>query len=590
MQISLRSYLTAGVSLTAASAIALTPLAIPANERAITIPNVTVSDIQLTVTPAEIQAFFAELQLQLEAFNAGLAEVIALPGATLAGGLEIAIELNTEYFDTLKGLTTNPTLLDLLDALYLSSNYGLTSLQTAVVERTENVAITAEDLANLLASSITGSLSNVLSSFVAVLNNPLNTSAYAGLLSLGLVDTVQDLAANGVSAVQVLSDSGFGFIYTGLDLLDSQIFNAIDTVGALMDVGAEATGSQLVQAVNEAIQSITLAPALALNNAAFGLTEDILGGFQEGIDDVLGGAQALIGITGGSLQFAINAVGANPLNPENYLLAGGILLAGGFDGFNTTVSTVGSVAEIPFERGISITTGLASVVTGLNTNFAVAFSDVLAALGLPDDIVALPLALASTINEVIGAGTEAVVGGLELGEDIVANTTATIIEVSNQIEAAIFGVLPPVGAGATTLAVSSEEPALKVASEEPAGDPAGDAVAVSNESEDSSEEAPAEEAPAEEAPAEGSTEEDAPADDEATDDAPADDEASDDDAPADDDAADDDADSKSDYSSRSDDKKAEKAAAADKKSDSDSDSDSDSGSSDSGSDSGSDSE
>ena len=70
MEISLRSYLTAGISLTAASAIAFTPLVLPANEQALTIPSVSVSDIQLTaITPADINAFIANLQDTFDDIN-----------------------------------------------------------------------------------------------------------------------------------------------------------------------------------------------------------------------------------------------------------------------------------------------------------------------------------------------------------------------------------------------------------------------------------------------------------------------------------------------------------------------------------------
>ena len=46
MGISARSYLTAGVSLTAATAIAFTPVAIPTNHHAMEIPRVAVADVQ----------------------------------------------------------------------------------------------------------------------------------------------------------------------------------------------------------------------------------------------------------------------------------------------------------------------------------------------------------------------------------------------------------------------------------------------------------------------------------------------------------------------------------------------------------------
>jgi hypothetical protein len=571
MQISARSYLTAGISLTAASAIALTPLAIPANERAVTIPNVTVSDIQLTVTPQEIQAFFTNLQGELEEFNAGVAELVGLPGQTLADALGSAITLNENFYDTLRGLTTNTTLLNLLDALELSSTYGLESLQIAiqgideedlvVYGFNENLVLTTEQLSNLLAGSITGSLSNVLSSFVAVLNNPLDVSAYAGLLSTGLVDTVGDLASNGLSAVSVIGNSGFDFASTGLWLLQDQIDNAIATVVDLSNVAAGATGSALIAAVTQAVQSLTLAPAQAISDVAFGITNDVLGAFQGGFNEILGGLNGyfvedgenetfvpgIVQIVSGSLQFAINTIGANPLNPENYLVATGGLLAGGFDTFNTGVRTVGNVAQIPGNLGINVTNGITGVITDLNLTFATALSSVLTAVGLPEDIADLPVTLATQFNAVIEAGADAIVSGFEIVNGVIETGTDFVIDVSNDIENAIIGVLPAPEADAAvnTLAAESEAPAQKAAAEP---DPSGDVVAVVNDTEE--EEAVAEETPAAEEAAPAA---EAPADDEAP--------AADDEAPADDDAAsDDDADDKGSYSSKREDRKAARDA------------------------------
>jgi hypothetical protein len=514
MEISLRSYLTAGISLTAASAIAFTPLVLPANEKAFTIPNVSVSEIQLTVTPAEIVAFFDNLQGELEAFNADLADVVGIPGQSLFNALQLAIDTNTDFYATLAGLTTNPTLLGLLAALEDSSNYGLESLQIAVGEGNDNIMVTTEDLANLLDSTITGSLSNVLSSFVAVLNDPFSAANYAGLLSTGAVATGQLMATNGISALQVLSDSGFGFAFTGLDLAEDQIFNAITTVADLMDVGADATGSAVIEAVNAAIQSLTLGPIQALSDVGFGITGDVLGGFQDGLDTTLAGVDGIVTTVGDALQDAINTIGAGPLTPANYLAASAILLAGGFTTFNTGVETLGDVAQIPFSIGISITEGVTGVTTDLNLQFATALSGVLAAAGLPADIAGLPVALATQANNLIDAGAGALIDGLDLGGTLVDNSTQAIIAVSNDIEAAIFGVLPTGGAGAaaTTLAAPVETAALKSA---PSGPSSGAAVVDDDDAAD--EDAPAEEAPAEEAPAE----DDAPAADATSDDSAA---------------------------------------------------------------------
>jgi hypothetical protein len=54
MQISVRSYLTAGIALTAASTIALTPLAVPPTAPQLALPHVSAPEIHLSalITPA----------------------------------------------------------------------------------------------------------------------------------------------------------------------------------------------------------------------------------------------------------------------------------------------------------------------------------------------------------------------------------------------------------------------------------------------------------------------------------------------------------------------------------------------------------
>ncbi|AQA02820.1 hypothetical protein BVC93_10675 [Mycobacterium sp. MS1601] len=576
----------------------MTPLAIPANERAITIPNVSISDIQLTVTPAEIVAFFDNLQDELADFNAGIAELLGIPGVTLADGLQLAIDTNEEFFATLSGLTDNPNLIAILDALELGVNDGLESLQGAVIDANSNLVLTTRNLADLLTSTITGSLSNVLSTFVGVLNNPLDVSAYAAVLSTGVVGTGQLFASNGLSAIQEVGDSGFDFAWTGLDLADYQIYNALYTVGDLLDATSAATGSDLIVAINDAIQSITLAPAQAIRAVAFDTTFDVLDGAWTGFDQILGGLNngytyidpeteeeifvpGLVSIVGNSLRLAINVVGQAPLNPANYLEAGGVLIAGGFDGFNSSVRTVGNVAQIPFNVGIEITGDITQTITGLTLGFATALSDILTALGMPAEVANLPVALADGLNEVIAGGAAAFAGGLGIASALIEGGATTVINISNDIEQAIFGVItdpdPEEAAGATMLSAPGGASTQKVATE-PSEDPAPVA-------EDNTEE---------ETPAEDATDEEAPAEEDATEDeaeAPADDATEDDsEAPADDASADDDSDAKESPSSASEKtergtKKAERDAEKAEKSDNSSSNSGGGSDSDSGSDS-----
>lgn len=482
MQISVRSYLTAGVSLTAASVIALTPLAIPANERAVNIPTVTVSDIQLTVTPADITAFFSQLESQLEVFNATIANVVGIPGQTLIEGLDQAIALNEQLFGALRSSTTNPTLLALFDALENNADWGLSDLAYNVDFANDAVVVTTQNLADLLTGTLTGSLSTVLAAVVDVANNPLSFAKYAGLLGAG-VATGQLIGNNGIQVVRDLSDAGFDFASAGLWAVQDTINNAIWTVRDLNDVAAGATGSEIIEAVNYALQSILIAPVQLGINIPFGVTSDALDSLWEGIDDALVGAQGLVTITGTSLQQAIGAIGTGPLNPQSYLAATAVLAMGGFSAFNTTVQTVGDVAQVPFGLGSDITLGISDAVLDLNLEIAEAISGVLTAVGLPPEIAALTLVVAGQINAVVEAGAETVAGSFDVASGLIEDGTSLVIDASNAIEDSIFGIVPGAGAGANT-ALSAPEPASLKVAPEPAGAPAGDVTPPADETSD----------------------------------------------------------------------------------------------------------
>lgn len=556
MQLSARSYLAAGLSLTTAGAIALTPIAVPANDRVSTVPNVTVSEIQLTVTPADIQAFFSALQSELAGFNESIAAAVALPGDTLADGLLTTIGLTDSLYNSLRSATTNATLLALLDALQATSDNGLYSLLETVELSTGTIYTTTDTVLNLVTSAVTGSLSNVLSAVVAVANNPLSFANYAGLLGAG-VATGQLLADNSLGIVHTLGTAGLEFAEFGVEAVWDQIDNAVWSVRGLMDVAAGATGSQIIEAVNAAVQSIFIAPVQLGIDLPFWVADETLYALQVGFDEVFAGLigsygddPGTVNIIGGSLQDAIGAIGNNPLDPSSYLFATAALLAGGFATFNESVQTVGNVAQLPFQLGVELINpvpaddgpSLTTALTGLNTEIAVALSNLLTAVGLPETVANLPLAIAGQLNAVINAGAAALTEGLVIANNLVADTSNFVIDVSNQIESTIFGVLPGAGVGAAP----SAPPALSNAREP---DPSGDEVAVVDDT--------GKDAVENTVTDEDTVSDKTPADDEASDDneAPTADDADDADNPDDDNP-----DDKGSYASKNDDRKAAREA------------------------------
>ncbi|WP_197379420.1 hypothetical protein [Mycolicibacterium mengxianglii] len=470
MQISARSYLMSGVSLTAATAIALTPLVVPAKSQdTVAILNVTVSDIQLAVTPEEVVSFFRELDQQLLILNTAVAMLAGIPGAAVILALELATELNDGLYDALRESTNNPTLLTLFNILQDSVDTGLTSLVDALVNVNALVA-TGRDIADLVTGTLTGSLSNVLSAVVAVANDPMNFANYIGLLGAG-VATGELIADNGLEIVQNLGNAGFVLVDTGITLAQDQINNAIQTVRNLIDLGAGIPGSELISAVVAAAQEIVIGPAQAALDISFGAAADVLVGFQRGFSTVIDNVQDLVTSTSTNLQTGLGAIGANPLDPTSYLIASALVAASGFDAFNTTVGTIGSVAQIPFSVASSVTEDTAEVIVGQTQALAEAFAGVLDALGLPEDTANLPYAIAEAVETVISGGAGLVVEGLDVASGAIGASTAVVIGVSNAVEDALLGPLQPSANPSPAQAVPSFEKTALEASGGPSGGP-----------------------------------------------------------------------------------------------------------------------
>lgn len=579
MQITARSYLTAGISLTAATALALTPIAIPANDRAVTVPQVTTADIQLVVTPSDVVAFFDNVQSEIVAFNAAVAQLALIPSQSVVQGLQSAIDLNNEIYDTLISSTDNLTLQALFETLQISADNSLRFLRNAVGYNGEVVVYSHEEIADLLSGIVTGTMSNVLAAVVGVLNDPLTFSNYANLLNSGIASAAL-LGNNSGEIIRNAADIPIELAQTQLHLVANQINNAFRTVAGLVNVGTMATGSQLIQAVAVAVESVTLGPAQLVVNTPFSLAYNTIHAVDQGLTAILDGivgyetvdglrAPGLITIASTVLQIAITQIGLNPLDPQRYLEASGALIAGGFDSFNLTVDTVGSVARVPgtfIYNLVNPDAGTGSItfsVIRMNEIIGQSIAGVLFELGLPDDIVNMPRVIAAQINDVIAAGANLVVGGVGIADTVIDGTTNFLITVSNDIENALFGARPPQQEeNLAALAAPSEE-----SDSSPAPSSGGAAVAIADETEEPAEqtEEPAEEeeAPAEDEAAEeeAPADEEEPADDEPVDEEPAD-ETAEDDAPADDDASADSVDSDDDTSA-SDVKRTKRAEKAD---------------------------
>jgi hypothetical protein len=469
MQISARSYLTAGVSLTTAAAIALTPVAVPTADRAVSIPNVTVSDINLTVTPGEIVAFFDTLRTRIDEFNASVAEVAAVPGQTLVDGVVAAMGLNDSFFESLINAVDNPTLQALLETMEVINDRALRSLAFYVDHSNQTIVLAGKDIADLLGGIMTVSLSNILSSAVDALNNPLSFEKYAHVLAATVGSGF--LVVNGSSLIaQKAGNAGFDLAYGTLDFVRAEVTTALDAVRRLSFVASGATGSELVQAAVAAVGTIGLAPAYLGLRLPVSLAEETVLSAQSAFNTVFNSiagyrdvegqyVPGVVTAVGEAVREAIDEIGHGPLDPQRYLTATALMIAGSFDAANISINAAGALAQVPFTFGINLIApdalrpNLTSVVVAENVQIANALSNLLRTAGLPDDIADLPLAVAEQVNDAIIGTAYTVADGLANVNAAITGGTDLIVTVSNDIENAILGALsaeetdPPASGG-----------------------------------------------------------------------------------------------------------------------------------------------
>ena len=265
-QPAISSCLTAGFTLTAATAIALTPLVSWQSHPSVTIPEVAVSDVRLTVSPADIEAFIASVQAVLDDATTTVQGVAGIPGQTLIGLVNNNIlTLIDDVFTGLIDATDNPTLVDSLTTLKTLTYDAFVMLGVNLGRINPVITATTGQVGELLTSALTGSLQNILIAVANVVNDPLSPVSYAGLLTAG-VASGQLLAGNGLEAIQRLGDGGFEIAGIALDEVTFQFNNAVSGLSALATQVGNASGNSVIEAVIAAVRSLAVAPAVAVFN------------------------------------------------------------------------------------------------------------------------------------------------------------------------------------------------------------------------------------------------------------------------------------------------------------------------------------
>ncbi len=467
MEISARSYLTAGVAFTAASAIALTPLAVPTEGRAIALPNVSTADVRLSavIDPAAVDALITALRSGLAEVTTGIDNITTQTALGLNNALTRAQALNTGLWNRLIEAAGPGALGALITALGSYSEASLALTASSIQGAAGSVLVLPGDVTDIIGSTLIGSLNTALYAITDVINNPLRLASYTGLLS-GVVNIVGGVLVAqdpNYSTGLLPGPGGSGLIGTtlsatlgavinvvglGTNGLTGQINLAVDSLNSALDALAQQSGSGLVTGLVGLIQGLALNPIQIINNTAIvgGLANIGLPVFTA-LTPLLGSAsEAVIGVQTG-LNIALNAIGNDPLDLESYTTALGGLFNGGFDVTSAAITATTTLAATPVNVLAGITNTAAALITALTTNLTQVVAGLLTQVGL-DAAAEAALSLGVQVNEAVN-GVAGFIAGDVLGgiAGLIGDANDNLQALNNDARTAIndlLGYTPPV--------------------------------------------------------------------------------------------------------------------------------------------------
>lgn len=491
MELSARSYLNAGIALTAASAIALTPVVVSPNSALhLPVPHISASQVQLAaaINPADVAALVNNLNAAMGSVTSTVSSLVDNSGQTLAGALNSAAGLNNTLWDGLiRAAGANPTLASVMIALKAASSGGLSQLAASVDAAGGTIALSSGQVAGLLTSTVTGSLGSAMQAVTSIVNDPLSAASYLGLLTTPFGIAGMALQG-GINAVATLATGGVELASTLVTGVTAQIDNALALVNGVLDSGKSLTDIALIDGALTAVQGIVSAPVAAALAGVNGITGAVADVATFALGAVAGGANGVVSTwlgdasSAGALQRAIAAIGSAPLSPASYTDAIGVLLGAGFSTVKTVAGTVSSFASLPFRVGADLTNTGAAVINSFTNGLADAATGLLHAVGLSPLISGLPRVLAGAVTGAVkiaafttSAALNTIAAAIDFGQAV-----GGIFDRTSVLSAAAAGpaALPSAGLRTALVSTSAELGDAEAAAEAVSPESAKDAAST----------------------------------------------------------------------------------------------------------------
>lgn len=489
MELSVRSYLNAGIALTAAGAIALTPVVVmPDGNHHLPVPSISASQIQLAaaINPADVAALVNNLNAAMGSVAATVTSLVDNSGQTLADALKSAAGLNNSLWDGLiRAAGANPTLASVMIALKAASAGGLSQLATSVDAAGGTVALSTGQVAGLLTSTVTGSLGSAMQAVTSIVNDPLSASSYLGLLTTPFGIAGMALQG-GITAMATLATGGVELASTLVTGVTAQIGNALALVNGVLDSGKSLTDIALIDGALTAVQGIVSAPVAAALAGVNGITGAVADVATFALGAVAGGANGVVSTwlgdasSAGALQRVIAAIGSAPLSPASYTDAIGVLIGAGFSTVKTVAGTVSSFASLPFRVGADLTNTGAAVINSFTNGLADAATGLLHAVGLSPLISGLPRVLAGAVTGAVkiaafttSAALNTIAAAIDFGQAV-----GGMFDRASVLSAAGPAALPAAGLRTALVSTSTELGDAEATTEAASSASAKDAVST----------------------------------------------------------------------------------------------------------------
>lgn len=261
MELSPRSLLTAGISLTAATAVAFTPL-VSAPPRpgisasGVSMPEVTIADVRLAVTSTQI------------------GELAGVPGEALIGVVDTIVRLLDGTFTGLVDATDDPAGAAALTVLKTLSVDAYAKLAENLTLGNAVITSTATVVVDLASDAVTGSLRRLADGELPA----------AGRLLVG----------NGLAIAQAMGDAAFEIVRIAIGEVTFQFTNAVTRLGDLLTTLADASGSPPAQTAVTAVQTVALTPARRVFTFGSDVAATTVDVAHTGFDAVMGGARRIV--------------------------------------------------------------------------------------------------------------------------------------------------------------------------------------------------------------------------------------------------------------------------------------------------------